>query len=62
MIFKPTLFFYRKLAGEEVPPRQQGAVQQGCAEAGGVEQVYGVGEESQGGLMETKCDHEENSQ
>ena len=49
-------------AGEEVPPRQQGAVQQSCAEAGGVEQVYGVGEESQGGLMETKCNHEENSQ
>ena len=54
--------FYRNLAGEEIPPRQQGAVQQSCAEAGGVEQVYGVGEESQGGLMETKCDHEENSQ
>ena len=39
-------------AGEEVPPRQQEVVQQGGAEAGSLEQVHGVGEESKGGLME----------
>ena len=41
------------LAGEKVPPRQQGVVQQGGAEAGSLEQVHGAGEESKGGLIET---------
>ena len=36
--------------GEEVSPRQQGTVQQGGAEAGGLEQVHGAGEESKGGF------------
>ena len=44
--------FYRNLAGEEVPPWQQGVVQQGGAEAGSLEQVHGAGEESKGGLKE----------
>ena len=44
--------FNRNLAGEEVPPRQQGVVQQGGAEAGSLEQVHGAGEESKGGLLE----------
>ena len=38
--------------GEEIPARQQGAVQQGGAEAGSLEQVHGAGEESKGGLKE----------
>ena len=41
------------LTGEKVPPRQQGVVQQGGAEAGSLEQVHGAGEESKGGLIDT---------
>ena len=42
----------RSLVGEEIPARQQGAVQQGGAEAGSLEQVHGAGEEGKGELSE----------
>ena len=42
----------RSLVGEEIPARQQGAVQQGGAEAGSLEQVHGAGEEGKGRLTE----------
>ena len=42
----------RSFVGEEIPARQQGAVQQGGPEAGSLEQVHGAGEEGKGGLIE----------